>query len=189
MRWIYHIKRTQEPLQDARYTPARFSADGFVHCSFAHKVKESASIYFSDGDSLEVLRVDPVRLDVPVEVAQTPRGPMPHIMGSIPRDAIRARAPLHEVELIERRPPPRVALIEGRELGLPPDGAQVELLSISGALGADLEAFDLVVTPAEGPESSPGAEALRERLARLPQNRVLSPEGALLVLQSRLQSV
>jgi cyclohexyl-isocyanide hydratase len=38
---------------------------------------------------LRVLAIDPRRLDVPVEVAKTPRGPMPHIHGSIPVDAVR----------------------------------------------------------------------------------------------------
>ena len=36
-----------------------------------------------------MLAIDPRRLDVPVEIADTPRGPMPHVRGSIPADAVR----------------------------------------------------------------------------------------------------
>ena len=35
-----------------------------------------------------ILRIDPRLLGVRVEVAATPRGPMPHVHGAIPRDAI-----------------------------------------------------------------------------------------------------
>jgi cyclohexyl-isocyanide hydratase len=68
------------------------SKDGFVHASFANKVRESAALHFAgvDPESLAVVAIDPRRLDVPVELANTPRGPMPHIHGVVPKDAARA---------------------------------------------------------------------------------------------------
>lgn len=188
MRWIYHLKRTQEPIGDTRYAPVRFPEEGFVHCSFAHKVKESASIYFSDGDSLEVFRIDPVRLDVRVEIARTPRGPMPHVMGTIPHDAIRAREPLEKAQLIDRRPEPQVVIATREDpVGSILDGAQVRTLSMEEAVKTDLEAFDLVVVLAAELKEAAGGAALDERLAGLPQNRVLRAEGSLLDVQSRLR--
>ncbi len=152
-------------------------------------MKESGSIYFSDGDSLEVLRVDPVRLDVRVEIAQTPRGPMPHVMGSIPHDAIRAREPLDEAKLIDRRPEPEVVVIATREDAQGPllDGAQARTLSLEQAAKTELEAFDLVVVLAAELKEAAGGAALNERLKGLPQNRVLRSDGALLEVQFRLR--
>jgi uncharacterized protein (DUF952 family) len=52
-------------------------------------VAESARLYFPGGARLLVLAIDPRRLDVPVVVASTPRGSMPHIHGSVPIQAVR----------------------------------------------------------------------------------------------------
>lgn len=91
MRYIFHVVRSEELAwgKDGRYAPASLAAEGFVHASFRDRVKESARLYFSPGARLRVLAIDPRRLDVPIEVAETPRGPMPHVMGSIPCDAFR----------------------------------------------------------------------------------------------------
>jgi cyclohexyl-isocyanide hydratase len=54
-------------------------------------VRDSAALYFTAEERarLTLLVVDPRRLDVGVVEAETPRGPMPHVQGSIPRDAVR----------------------------------------------------------------------------------------------------
>ncbi len=59
-----------------------------MHASYKDRVEESAKLYFPAGSALVVLAIDPRKLDVPLHVADTPRGPMPHVHGSIPRDAV-----------------------------------------------------------------------------------------------------
>jgi uncharacterized protein (DUF952 family) len=82
MRWLYHLRSVGEP------------REGFVHASYRDAVAESARLHFPVGAALEVLRIDPGRLDVEVVVAVTPRGEMPHIHGSIVADAIVEVLPL-----------------------------------------------------------------------------------------------
>lgn len=70
------------------YTPASLAAEGFVHCSYRDAVRESARLHFPKDADLQVLRIDPRRVGARVEAADTPRGPMPHVHGPLPRDAI-----------------------------------------------------------------------------------------------------
>lgn len=107
MVWIYHIL-PRGSWAGGDLTPASLAAEGFVHGSYQHAVAESARLYFPAGVALDVLQIDPRRLDVPVEVAATPRGPMPHIWGRIPAAAIVA---VLELEHFARAP----AQIEGSE--------------------------------------------------------------------------
>jgi len=91
MRWLFHVLPTREISwgSDGRYRPASLAREGFVHASFRDVVLESARLYFPKDVALSVLAIDPRRLDVPVEIAETPRGPMPHVRGPIPCDAVR----------------------------------------------------------------------------------------------------
>ena len=92
-RWLYHLVRAEDLGwgSDGRYAPASLAREGFIHASYKDRVEESARLYFAADDlpKLRLLAVDPRRLDVPVEVADTPRGPMPHVHGSITVDAVR----------------------------------------------------------------------------------------------------
>src|SRR5207302_10978470 len=96
MRWLYHLVPVGQPLVE-RYAPPSLEREGFVHASYRDAVAESARLHFPPGTRLEVLQIDPRRLDVPVEEARTPRGPMPHILGSIPAGAVRARMSLDQI--------------------------------------------------------------------------------------------
>jgi putative intracellular protease/amidase len=89
VRWLYHLVPSGTPLGE-RYAPASLASEGFVHASFKDTVEESARVHFPAGAALSVLQIDPRRLDARVTIASTPRGPMPHVGGSIPRDAVRA---------------------------------------------------------------------------------------------------
>jgi cyclohexyl-isocyanide hydratase len=95
MRWLFHIVRAEELGwgRDGRYAPPSLATEGFIHASYRDAVAESARLYFPADARLRVLAVDPRRLDVPVEIAETPRGPMPHVRGSIPVDAVRVIEP------------------------------------------------------------------------------------------------
>ncbi|CAN5682325.1 hypothetical protein BH11MYX4_BH11MYX4_06720 [soil metagenome] len=93
MRWLFHLVRPEDLSwgSDGRYAPPSLATEGFVHASHQDAVRASAELYFAPEDlaRLRVLAIDPRRLDRRVELAETPRGPMPHIHGSIPVDAVR----------------------------------------------------------------------------------------------------
>jgi uncharacterized protein (DUF952 family) len=85
VRWLYHVLDARCELSDP-YTPSSLAREGFVHCSFAPVVAASARLYFAADTPLQVLQIDPRGLDL--RVANTPRGPMPHVHQPIPRSAI-----------------------------------------------------------------------------------------------------
>jgi uncharacterized protein (DUF952 family) len=92
MRWIYHL-RVIGPLADP-YSADSLSSEGFIHCSYQPAVLESARLYFPADARLEALQIDPRALEV--EVADTPRGPMPHVRQAIPGASIVRRWSLEE---------------------------------------------------------------------------------------------
>jgi uncharacterized protein (DUF952 family) len=98
VRWLYHVLGADVALGDP-YAPDSFVQDGFVHCSFRDDVVTSARLYFPDGAALRVLQIDPRRLGCEVRVVATPRGPMPHVHGTIPRAAIVRELALDQVAL------------------------------------------------------------------------------------------
>ena len=110
LRWIFHLV-AGDPVtvgerlaESSRFTPPSIRAEGFVHGSFLDAVAESAALYMPKGaDDAPVpwcaIPIDPRRLDVPVVLATTPRGAMPHIMGSIPRDALGTPVTAAELKL------------------------------------------------------------------------------------------
>jgi putative intracellular protease/amidase/uncharacterized protein (DUF952 family) len=91
MRWLFHALHARDLVwgPDGRYAPQGLAREGFLHASYRDVLEESVRLYFPPGSDVRVLAIDPRRLDVPVEVATTPRGPMPHIHGSLPADAVR----------------------------------------------------------------------------------------------------
>jgi putative intracellular protease/amidase/uncharacterized protein (DUF952 family) len=93
MRWLYHLRPVGAEGR-GRYAPPSVTSEGFLHASYRDALLESARLYFAKDAAIEFLRIDPRRLDVPVERVETPRGEMPHIRGSIPEDAMVERAPL-----------------------------------------------------------------------------------------------
>jgi putative intracellular protease/amidase/uncharacterized protein (DUF952 family) len=104
MRWLFHVVRAEDLGwgSDGRYAPPSLAHEGFIHASYKDVVVESARLYFKAEElaSLRVLAIDPRRLDVPIQVADTPRGPMPHIHGAIPVDAVR----MLDLESVEAHP-------------------------------------------------------------------------------------
>lgn len=149
MRWMFHVVRAEELGwgKDGRYAPPSLAAEGFVHASFKDRVRESAQLYFPPGSRLRVLAVDPRRLDVPVDVVETPRGPMPHVMGSIPCDAFR----VIELDAVDDHPD-RVT------------GSRIGLLAFSGMTLLDLvgplDALSRIVTMGFDPTASVEVVAL-----------------------------
>jgi uncharacterized protein (DUF952 family) len=93
VRWLYHV-RVAGPLPDP-YAPPSLAQEGFIHCSFQPTAAESARLYFPPEAQLEVLQIDPRGLDV--ELADTPRGPMPHLKQALPARAVTARLTVAEL--------------------------------------------------------------------------------------------
>jgi uncharacterized protein (DUF952 family) len=94
-RWLYHaLLHVEWERVDAVYAPESLAREGFVHTSHRDSVAESARLYVASKGPCVVLRIDPRRVPSRIEVASTPRGPMPHVLGPIPRDAIVEAIPL-----------------------------------------------------------------------------------------------
>lgn len=81
-RWLFHV--TDDPTR-----PIVAGPEGFVHCSFLPDVEETIRVHFGGRSDLQVIAIDPRRVGARIEIAKTPRGPMPHVFGAIPSDAIR----------------------------------------------------------------------------------------------------
>ena len=92
--------------RDGRYTPARFAADGFVHCcdDEATTLKVAAA-YFASATGVLVAELDETALDVEVrrEAPAPPDGAthshhdgrkFPHVYGSVPAFAVLRIGPL-----------------------------------------------------------------------------------------------
>lgn len=88
--------------REGRYTPARFSADGFVHCCDGEAmVLQIAAAYFHNlNDKVLVVELDEAALDVEVrrEAPAPPDGAahahhdgrlFPHVYGSLPARAVK----------------------------------------------------------------------------------------------------
>jgi putative intracellular protease/amidase/uncharacterized protein (DUF952 family) len=141
MRWVFHLVRAEELGwgSDGRYAPASLAREGFIHGSYKDAVAESARLYFEDDEpsALKVLAIDPRRLDVPIEVADTPRGPMPHIVGSIPVDAVR----VIDLEALEMHPEQvtgtRIALVAFQGMTLLDLVGPLDALSRIATMGFD----------------------------------------------------
>lgn len=84
---IFHVVRAEDlRWSNDLYEAASLATEGFIHASYRDEVLESARLYFPAAADLRVLEIDPAGLDV--RVAETPRGPMPHVHGPIPRSAV-----------------------------------------------------------------------------------------------------
>jgi len=107
MRWLYHALPRATPLGEA-YAPESLSREGFVHASFREALVESMRVHFPLGAELDVLQIDPRRLEARVIVEESGRGAMPHIHGSIPRDAVTVVHPRERFEAAPSAFPDRV---------------------------------------------------------------------------------
>lgn len=87
---IFHVVRASDLVwdDDDCYRPASLRTEGFAHASYRERVVESARLYFPRDADLRVLELDPSKLGAGIDVADTPRGPMPHVLGPIPRSAV-----------------------------------------------------------------------------------------------------
>lgn len=95
-RFIYHAV-PRACVIDETYAPASLASEGFIHCSFAPSIHESVRLYMPDVSAVDVVQLDPCKVEGKLLVEDTPRGPMPHLFGRIPSAAVVARTPFLEL--------------------------------------------------------------------------------------------
>jgi uncharacterized protein (DUF952 family) len=95
---IFHIAGREEwqaPREPGSYESASLQSEGFIHCSTADQVLETASRFFRGRRDLVLLAIDvkrvavPVRFEKPVNADDARRHELfPHIYGPLNRDAV-----------------------------------------------------------------------------------------------------
>ena len=91
--YIYHIT-SEDKWQDAQgsgeYIPIEYLADGFIHASYYHQLKQVLDFLFSAQDSVLVLEIDPLYLQAEIRVENTTGGKekFPHIFGTLSTSAV-----------------------------------------------------------------------------------------------------
>ncbi len=98
-RWLYHVRIVLEN-RPWPYEANSLRTEGFVHASFRDALVRTVELYYSPQTNLEVLMIDPRKLETRVELARTPRGEMPHVFGPIPKESIVAIYPLPDFKIL-----------------------------------------------------------------------------------------
>jgi uncharacterized protein (DUF952 family) len=95
---IYHITTAiawQTAQVQGAYTAPSLSTEGFIHCSYAHQVPETAALYFQEQSGLVLLAIDPARLAAPLKLEPSRKGDIfPHLYGPLNLDAVLQCSPL-----------------------------------------------------------------------------------------------
>jgi uncharacterized protein (DUF952 family) len=90
MAWIYHL--VSRPLWQQSGTDYRadsLASEGFIHCSFAEQVADTANRFYGGATDLLVLHIDAARLGSALKVEPATTGELyPHVYGPIPRAAV-----------------------------------------------------------------------------------------------------
>jgi uncharacterized protein (DUF952 family) len=75
--------------------PAAFASEGFVHCSYAHQIRDTGKRYYSGRTDVVVLEIDDQQLSADVVAESSPEtGELfPHVYGPIERNAVVAITP------------------------------------------------------------------------------------------------
>jgi uncharacterized protein (DUF952 family) len=90
---IFHITtRSQLKIGTdmGRYLPVDFDSDGFIHCSFAHQIKEVLDRFYANIPDLVLLEILTKKIDCPVLFENLEGGDelYPHVYCEIPMNAI-----------------------------------------------------------------------------------------------------
>lgn len=63
--------------------------EGFIHCSFAHQVANTAERHYAGRNDILLLTIDPAKVGAEIKVENG----FPHIYGPLPIDAVREVRP------------------------------------------------------------------------------------------------
>jgi cyclohexyl-isocyanide hydratase len=169
MRWLYHLVPRRDAGGDGPYAPHSLAAEGFVHASFRDEVLESARLHFAPGEDLVALRIDPRRLPARLEIAATPRGPMPHVHGPVPRDAIREAVELSAIGAApERVTGTRIAFVAFAGMTLLDLVGALDPLSRIASMGFDPTTTCTLVRATDAPAWADAGAALEVAEERPP---------------------
>ncbi|HEX4999650.1 MAG TPA: DUF952 domain-containing protein [Terriglobia bacterium] len=96
---LYHITTSEAADAAARegiYTPAAFSREGFIHCSYARQVEATANRIFRGQRNLALLEIDPDSVSARIVDENLEGGTelFPHIYGRLPMAAVKRIHPL-----------------------------------------------------------------------------------------------
>jgi uncharacterized protein (DUF952 family) len=107
MAMIYHLVPRRLWEQSAGdYRADSLAGEGFIHCSFAEQVAETANCFYTAAEDLLVLHIDPVRLTGTLRIEPASTGQLyPHVYGPI------ARAAVVRVQPLQRGPDGRWAFV------------------------------------------------------------------------------
>jgi uncharacterized protein (DUF952 family) len=88
---IYHLAIAEnwhvaEPVGEYRQSTIErtLEEEGFIHCSFADQVKDTAARFYAGRDDVLLLMIDPTLVPSEIKV----EGGFPHIYGPLPVDAV-----------------------------------------------------------------------------------------------------
>ena len=88
---IFHIT-TREQWNHARlagsYQADSLITEGFIHCSTAAQLKETAHRHFAGEAGLVVLEIDPARLTWELRWEESAGGEFPHLYGPLDLEAV-----------------------------------------------------------------------------------------------------
>ena len=90
---IYHIvskKEFRSSQKDGLYQPESLENEGYIHCSTASEIENTANRYFKGKRHLFLIIIDESRVkeEIKYEEVEGRDEPMPHIMGTLNLDAI-----------------------------------------------------------------------------------------------------
>lgn len=91
MQTIYHLalRRVWEENPDQPYRAESLACEGFIHCSFADQVAQSANRFYADAADLLLLHINAERLSSPLREEASGTGEIfPHIYGPLNRTAV-----------------------------------------------------------------------------------------------------
>jgi putative intracellular protease/amidase/uncharacterized protein (DUF952 family) len=98
MRYLFHILTQESKGAGFPLQPDSLRTEGFIHTSYKDQVESTARLHFAGHNQLQIVRIDPRRTAAPIKEESTPRGPMPHVFGTIDADAIVDSFPLEHLE-------------------------------------------------------------------------------------------
>jgi uncharacterized protein (DUF952 family) len=89
---VYHIT-TNKAWQAAQklgfYEAPSLTAEGFIHCSYAHQVLETAALYYQGQTGLLLLEIQPSDLSAPLKIEPSRQGQnFPHLYGALNLGAV-----------------------------------------------------------------------------------------------------
>jgi cyclohexyl-isocyanide hydratase len=162
-RWLYHLAEERD-LGEA-WSPPSLGEEGFVHCSFAEQVRESARLHFHPSAKLFVHRVDPRRVGARIRLAPTSRGPMPHVEGPLVRDAVLDAVPLEDFAGPDRLTGTRFGFVGFRGMTLLDLVGVYDPISRIASMGFDATStFELVAAQAGSAWEAHGARLETKRV-------------------------